>query len=929
MAAEVVGRSRERARIGRLIEEARGGHGAGLLITGDAGAGKTAMLEWAAGHADGISVLRAGGLEDESELGFAALHELLAPMGDRVARLPPEQATALRAALGLGAAAAVDPYGAFQAATALLADAADELSPLLLLIDDAQWIDGSSAAALRFAIRRLSHSGVAVLATAREGADTPLASVLEPLRLEGLDGPTAAALLERRGMPVSPRVLELLVGATAGNPLALLETVALLDPAQRAGREPVSEPLPAGASAERVFGRRLAELRPVERRVLLLAATSTDGALAPVIAAAGDGPATRAAFDELERRELAVRSAGRIVFAHPLLRGVVYHAAAHRERRAAHAALAAALDADGAAEIRAWHLGESVDEPDAAIAGVLEKAGERWRARGSPSAAANALERAARLTPPADTIGLTRRLVGAADAHALFGAADAARRLLDEVVTVAPHEEAHTLAAISRARLELWHEPRAAARLLRATAARVQRRDRDRGGRMLADAAVALSLAGDMADAKALGALARETAAGGPGEPWAEIAHAYALCLGGEIRTARPLLARAEARLRGGGDAPVRYVSLAALALGWDGCTDEALELLADFVAEARRRAAPSELGVILASMGEVARVAGRWRSGEAALTEALELTEQTEQRGAHTIATTTLAWLDAARGRESDCRRRLAEIASALERLALVPFATFAHAAEGLLELGLGHHAAAVAQLEMARDLADGAGISHPAVMGYGPDLVEAQVRVGRPADAARTLAALERDARAADDARTLAAVERCHGLLAPRDRFAERFEEALERHDGMHDPFGRARTQLCFGERLRRARRRAASRRHLHAALATFERLDASAWAQRARVALGRAGGSVIGERAAGDTEAALSALTPHELQVAAVVATGATNRQVGAQLFVSAKTVDYHLRNIYRKLGIGTRTELARIVAVADGASPPTWR
>jgi tetratricopeptide (TPR) repeat protein len=423
----LIGRETECATIDELIERAQAGTAGTLVVSGQAGVGKTALLEYTVGRAEGMTVLRALGVDTEVEIEFSALLGLSRPVLDLLPEIPERQADALRGALGLVPVEVADRFTIGAATLSLLAAAA-ERRPLLVAVDDAHWLDRSSMDALVFAARRLEADRVCLLFCCRLGEERTFAVPgARTLQLSGLEPDEAALLLGRD--PIAPSVVELLVRATQGNPLALIELPGLLSPEQLDGREPLPDPLPAGSSIERAFARRVEALPEESRSALLVAAISTSSAAEPILAALTSLDLDPSSLESAEDAGLLSMGDGRLEFRHPLLRSVVYHVAAPSERRAAHRALADACG-EAAPEESAWHLAAAALGPDEDVAAALERAAIGAIRRSGYAGAATALERAARLSP--DENARLRRLYEAANAAWEAGHSERAVALLQE-----------------------------------------------------------------------------------------------------------------------------------------------------------------------------------------------------------------------------------------------------------------------------------------------------------------------------------------------------------------------------------------------------------------------------------------------------------------------------------------------------------------
>ncbi|HJR94961.1 MAG TPA: AAA family ATPase, partial [Gaiellaceae bacterium] len=372
----LIGREAECARVEELLDRARMGRSGALVIRGEPGIGKTALLDHAAARADGATVVRTSGIESEAELQFSGLLDVCRPLLHRLAELPANQQEALRAVFDLGPAVAADRFAVGAATLGVLAAEAD-VAPVLVLVDDAQWLDSSSLDALLFATRRLQADRVAVLFAVREGEGASLETRgLDSIEVRGLSLEDAGDLLQRADMAAD--VVERLHEATGGNPLALLELPSVLSQEQLRGEEPLVDPLPAGSSVETAFARRAETLSADSRRALLFAAVSSTGELEPLVAALGSVGVEPAALEVAEDAGLVHLASDRLEFRHPLVRSAVYGVATPSERRAAHRALADALDS---AEARAWHLAAAAFGPDEEAASALQQAAEQARSR--------------------------------------------------------------------------------------------------------------------------------------------------------------------------------------------------------------------------------------------------------------------------------------------------------------------------------------------------------------------------------------------------------------------------------------------------------------------------------------------------------------------------------------------------------------------
>jgi DNA-binding CsgD family transcriptional regulator/tetratricopeptide (TPR) repeat protein len=904
------GRRAECDALDRLLADARRSRSGALVLRGEAGVGKSALLDHAAGRAEGMAVLRAAGVESEAELPFAALHQLLRPVLELAGRIPEAQAAALGGALGLEPMGNQDRFLVSVAVLSLLAEAADE-RPVLCLVDEAQWLDRSSADALGFAARRLEAEGVVCVFAAREGDAREFpAPGLPELRLEGLDVEAAAALLTGNGVDLPAPVVDLLVERTGGNPLALLELPGSLVPGQLTGRALLDDVLPLPARLQRTFGERVLGLPAETRALLVVAAAETTGDPTVVLRAGARLGVDVAALDAAEAAGLVRTGEGRLQFRHPLVRSAAYSTATLAGRQAAHRALAEALAGEDAADQRAWHLATATVGPDEAVAAELERSAGRARRRGGHAAAAAALERAAELT--GDEAERGRRLVAAAVAAWLAGQAERALALADRAEPLAADLRGQATVAHLRGSVEASRGValEAVARLVAGSelAASV---DPSQALTMLVEASEIASYAGDVAPTAELG---RRAAAVPVTDKAGEFLSALLQGMGsvaeGDGQRGEPLLRRAIA-LAGAMEDPRRLL-WAGVAAFFVGEQETGNALYARAVARARQDGAVGLLPKALEYLAPVELVAGRMDAATATASEGLRLARDTGNDTSACRHLTTLAHVAALRGDEDACRGHAAEALRRAAARGLGLPATLAGYALALLDLGLGRAAEALARLQRLLDAGPGEGSPFFAVYTV-PDLVEAAVRSGRPEAAAGPLAAFEQLAALSGGSEWQAQLARCHGLLGPEEAAADRFEAALRRHEGR--PFDLARTELVYGEALRRARRRGEARAHLRNAQEIFRRLGATPWAERAGVEL-----RATGETARKRDPSTLGQLTPQELQIVQLVGEGGTNREIGAQLFLSRRTIDYHLRNVFAKLGVSSRAELIRL-ALAD--------
>jgi DNA-binding CsgD family transcriptional regulator len=917
--AMLLGRDREREAIDRRLEDARRGRGSSLAVVGEPGIGKTALLDDAAARADGMVVLRARGIESEAQVPFAGLLELLRPALGLLDRIPPPQASALAGALALQPARAQDRFAVGAATLSLLAAYAEQAA-LALLLDDVHWLDDSTAGALLFAVRRLAADPVAAILAARTGEPSLLdGSGLEVLSLSGLDRDAAAALLAREAREhVDPDVADRLYRATAGNPLALIELAP--EAAQLAGVPAIEGPLPVSARLTGAFLRRGGALPEGTRRALVLAAASDVGETAVLARAAASIGVELADLDPAEAAGLVTIAGGRLEFRHPLARSAIYGQAPGGQRREAHRALADALP-DRDADRRAWHLAEAAVGPDDAVASALEQAGARARQRSAYAVAAAALERAARLAP--DDGRRAGLLYAAADAAWLAGLGERAVSLLEEALVFASdpllvmrieHLRGH--AATRRGPVMEGH-----AILVRA-ATRWGGLDTDRAIVMLAEAVNAAFYAGNAVE---MLRAADRTADLVPTDPdgaagfFATIAQGMALVFAGrgdvgaaDIRHAVEIFGASP-----GMRTDPRLLAWAAMGALWLRQGEWGRALIDRALESARAASALGVLPFLLTHVALDQATTDRWAGAGAGYEEAIGLARETSQNTDLAFALAGLARLEARQGKEDACRAHAAEARALCRKLGVHLCEIWTIAALGDLELGLGRPEAAVEpyreQEALLEELSIGDTDLSPAA-----ELVEAYLRLGQPQEAAPWADALEARARAKGQPWSLARAARCRALLAAEDEMERDFAEALGLHAQTPDVFEAARTRLAYGVRLRRARKRVRAREELREALDAFDRLGAAPWSELARMEL-----SATGETARKRDPSTLDDLTPQELQIGILLAQGRTTREAAAALFLSPKTIEYHLRNAYRKLGIHSREELAAALATGTPA------
>ena len=915
-AAEVSlqGRAAEQSAIDRLVADARARRSGALVLYGAPGIGKTALVDYAvttAARADpagtpGMRVIRGAGVESEAELSFAGLHLLLGGALDRLSTLPQPQQEALGAAFGVRRAEPYDRFLLGLSVLSLLSEIAED-RPLLCVVDDAQWLDRASAEALLFAARRLDAEGIAMIFAARDPEAVFPASGLATLRLAGLAEPGATALLTRHGgLELTPELRNRVLADAGGNPLGLIELPAAYRDAETAGPPGASSygvALPLTDRLRRVFGSQIRQLPQPTQDLLLIAAAEGTGDLGVILPAGDTVGATAEDLVPAERAGLVTTLGGSVTFRHALVRAAVYRGAALSRRLAAHRAVADALRDPADADRRAWQLAAAATGPDEAVAAELERVGRTATERRGYAAATAAYERALQLTT--DDAARSRRLTLAAEASAQTGEFDRARSLATQASAATPDP-------VLRARLTRLAASadfgqgrlRAAHRLLVDGAADVVSDGPGEAAKMLMNAAHIAWFLGD----RALLAEAAARIAAVPRRASGRFAPLVQLLLradeltgvppGGDAPGLAQLIAEAR-RTRAGDHDDLAMIALISLTLGRHV---EACELADELIAAARSRGRIGWLPAIMNGHAQALVFIGRQRDAVASAEEALRVADDTGQPRLISEASAVLAYLAAVIGGAERCHRLCSIALEAQESHIYVAAHPWAHWALGVLRLGQGRPEAALVEFERIwRDQTRCRGAAAYSV----PDLVEAAARVGRPARATARLGAFTEWAAQARTPRIDTLVERCRALVSTDDQAEEHYLGALALPDAS---FEHARSQLLYGAWLRRSRRMADGRTHLAAALDAFDRMGAIPWVQQARAELAATG--AVASRPDG---VGFVRLTGQELQVVRLAAEGLSNKDIAAQLFLSPRTVAYHLYKAYPKLGVTSRTEL----------------
>jgi len=910
-------RQAERAVLDKLLDAARGGRSGVLVVRGEPGVGKTALLEYATQSAAGLRNARVAGVESEMELAFAALQQLCLPMLDRFERLPDPQREALGVAFGLRAGEAPDRFLIGLAALSLLSETADN-QPLLCVVDDAQWLDRASAQALGFVARRLLAEPVALVIAARE-PDEHFRDLPE-LLVQGLGHDDARELLGSVIMgPLDERVRERIVAETHGNPLALLELPRGLTPAELAGGFGLPDAPGLSGKIEDSFRRRLEALPAAAQRLLLVAAAEPGGDPVLVWRAAGrlgigvDAAAVVEASGLLTIGE-------RVTFRHPLVRSAVYRAAAlPDDRRAVHQALAAATDPQADPERRAWHRAQATGEPDEDVAGDLESSAGRAQARGGLAAAAAFLERSAVLTP--DPARRAERALAAAQAKYRAGAFDAALGLLAAAEAGPPDEFRRARADLVRGQIAFASRRGSDAPPLLLKAARqLEPLDPHLARETYLEALAAALYAGRLA----LGAGTREVAeaanaAPRPPQPARApdlLLDGLALLITGGHAAGAPLLKQAVTRFRSADltrEEGLRWLWLAchAAVLVWDYESWDVLS--ARLITLARDAGALTALPLALGSRAQLHLFGGDFALANSLVAEMESVTKAT---GSSSVPYTAVA-LAAFRGRETEAFEQLEARTKDVQRRGEGKGLGFIQWATALMCNGLGRYQEALAA---AQDAAEDS-YAHWFFSWAMAERIEAATRSGMPERAGDTLARLSEVARASGSDWALGIEARTRALVSEGENAETFYRKAISRLGRTRLPMELGRAHLLYGEWLRRERRIRDGRDQLRSAYHIFTSIGAGAFAERARVELRACGGHA--PRCAAETP---DILTAQEAQIARLAAEGATNSQIAAQLFISPATVAYHLRKVFTKLSISSRSQLARTLPAPPGAALP---
>ena len=902
---QLVGRQAERARLAKLVDSVRAGEGASLVLRGEAGIGKSALLDWSVEQATDLHVVRVWGTESELDLGFAALHQLLQPFLSGVDHLPAPQGNALRTVFGLTSGAPPDRFVIALGALTLLTNASRE-QPILCVVDDAQWIDRSSLEAIAFVGRRVEVDGVGVLFGVRDlDRRSNVLHGLPEHRVGGLADDEARELLSQSAPgSIDPAVATRVIAEAQGSPLAIAELANALTASHLAGHVLLPLRLPTGAKLEAHFQHRVGGLPPDAQTLLLLGAAETDGDadhLRRARAWLGLSAESDAAIDD---GFLVIDTSVR--FRHPLIRSVVYGRANALERRRVHDALAATTESKD--RVRwAWHAAAAASEPTEEIALELESAAHRARARGGHTSEATFLRLAAELSP--NQHDRARRLLDAAQAAHSAGATRHAAALLSEARALADTALLSARAERLQASLVSFTVPGNVPLLLLEVARTLEELDIRLARETYAEALLAAHISAQLTLGTSPLEVAQAALAAAPSGD-AESAVVDALVEGFATRVAVgfceavPFFRAAIDAFAAGAmtSAVSRWAVLAINAAEelWDAPSYQ--QLLDRLEQSERERGALDSLRLTLCARGTWEMWGGRFSSAETAFDEASAIGGLFDGGATfwHMLKVELMAWQGAEKTRAT-ISRMTGESAQAFRVGSVV---NTARSALVVLELSEGNY----------REALDTAWLLYEDDMSSNqilPDIVEAGVRCGDSDAAQAALARLSERVAASPTPWALGLLARSRALMADDNGADELYRRAIAHLEDTPIVIDIARTHLVYGEWLRRQKRKLDARRELRTAYELFDRMGAAAFAVRARAEL-----AATGQQARKRSSETMNDLTPQELQVARLAAQGATYAEVAARMFISSSTVDYHLRKVYRKLAITSRRQLARV-------------
>ncbi|MFK0158502.1 AAA family ATPase [Streptomyces sp. NPDC090493] len=909
---ELFGRDEERDRLAATLDAARQGISAVVVLRGGPGTGKSALLRHVQAMADGdFEIMRFDAVESEVELGFAALHQLVRPRLDQLPKLPEPQRAALCQVFGIEERTSPpDRFLVGLAALGLLAVRTDD-RPLLCLVDDAHWLDEESAAVLAFVARRLYADSVAMVFAVRDEMNRVdhLGSLPE-LAVTSLDPEAAGRLLESVVSGVlDPDVRGRVVASTGGNPLALIEAARELSTGQLSGAAPLPEPVPLGRALERIYLREAWSL-PTKTRTLLLAAAADPTSDPNMLWRAGPElgfDASGAAAAE-ERDLLTIRET--VTFRHPLIRSAIYYGAPLAQRVRVHAALAEVAGTLGETDLRAWHLAAAATEADDAVASELENAAVRIRDRGDWTGSSTLLARAASLT--SDLPSRARRLLDAAEAGAVAGSPGRAQALLDEAAAF--REDPHHSGLVQRAQARIHRltgAPAAATYALLTAARQLGPVDIRLARDILVEALVQAQISGPLAPEGASRRSVAETARSLP-LPAGAAATTGDAVLDADMTVQLEGLAAAGPKLRLAIEAVRREESTGPELFQWLAAACSHAAILGDDIAlyevarrlksEACRQSAVIPMGLALSNTALSELVAGHLAEAERLFDQRAALEEARGSRlyiGGLLVA----AW----RGRFEEADALTDAVQEHAARTGQGYQLVFHDYARSVIELSQGHYLQAFRCLE--NRIGDTCQLKFALA-----DMIEAAMRCGAEASAKDLVERLARLAGRTPVPGLLGDLARARALTETDPSAAEKlYQEALRHHENTQGPLRRARSHQLYGEWLRRKRSTKEARHQLRTAYSLFAAMGAQGYAARTALELSALGDPVLAVR---ESQRTGGDLTPQEARVARLAAGGITNAEIAAQLFLSVHTVDYHLRKVFRKLGVHSRRELGTL-------------
>ena len=892
------GRGDEITALTGLLGRVREGHSAVLVLRGEAGIGKSALLEFLAEQATGCGVARAVGVEAEMEFAFAGLHHLCAPLLERIETLPAPQREALAVAFGLREGGAPDRFLVALAALSLLADAA-EARPLVCLIEDAQWLDRASAQTLSFVARRLLAEPIAMVFAVREPSAADELTGLPQLLVGGLPDDEARRLLAS-ALPgrLDEHVRDQIVAETRGNPLALLELPRGLTPAELAGGFGLTDARPLANRVEENFVQRVRKLPRETRRLLLLAAAEPIGDVSLLWRAAERLGISGCAGSPAEEAAL-IEFGIRVRFRHPLVRSAAYRAAQPADRQEVHRALADATDPDADPDRRAWHLAQAVSEPDEAVAAELERSAARAQHRGGVAARAAFLERAAELTPDparrgARALAAAQGKLDVADPVAAEALVSAARLSPLDDREYAQAERLGAQIVFARRR------GRDAPPLLLEAARRLDRLDPAMARETYLEAIASAMFAGRLStgpDERQIAEAARESPrASSPTATEALLDALITRFTDGYAAGVNPL-AQSLRSFAGPDSGQDRRWLWLACRMAQDLWDDELWFELATLGVHVARETGALTLLPVMANFLAVFNVhRGAFTTAAALVDEVAAITQATGIPPLNYGALMLAAWRDDEGRMQAIADQGLPGAMTRGEGSAFGGYGWFT----ALVHNGRGRY----------RDALDAAtrACEHEDVIYYGwalVELIEAGVRSNQPTEAAVALKHLSERTQASGTEWALGIEARCRALVSDDERL---YVESIDRLASSRAAVELARSRLLYGEWLRREHRRVDARDQLRTAYETFSRIGANAFAQRARGEL-----LATGEKVRKRADPTRDVLTPQEAQIAQLARDRQTNSEIAAQLFLSPRTVEYHLHKVFTKLSISSRKQL----------------